>query len=36
MARILVIEDHDLIRGLLRETLELAGHAVIEARVRVT
>ena len=32
MARILLIEDYDLIRGLLRETLELAGHTVIEAR----
>ena len=32
MARILLIEDYDLVRGLLRETLELAGHAVIEAR----
>ena len=32
MARILLIEDNDLIRSLLRETLELAGHTVIEAR----
>jgi DNA-binding response OmpR family regulator len=32
MARILLIEDHDLIRSLLRDTLELAGHTVIEAR----
>jgi DNA-binding response OmpR family regulator len=32
MARILLIDDHDLVRGLLRETLELAGHTVIEAR----
>ena len=32
MARILLIEDHELVRSLLRETLELAGHAVIEAR----
>ena len=32
MARILLIEDYDLIRGLLRETLEVAGHTVIEAR----
>ncbi len=30
-ARILLIEDHDLIRSLLREILELAGHTVIEA-----
>ena len=32
MARILLIEDYDLIRSLLRDTLELAGHTVIEAR----
>jgi DNA-binding response OmpR family regulator len=32
MARILLIEDQDLIRSLLREALELAGHTVIEAR----
>ena len=32
MARILVIEDQDLLRSLLRDTLELAGHTVIEAR----
>ncbi len=32
MARILLIEDYDLVRGLLRETLEFAGHTVIEAR----
>ena len=32
MARILLIDDYDLVRGLLRETLELAGHTVIEAR----
>lgn len=32
MARILLIEDTDTIRTLLRETLELAGHTVIEAR----
>ena len=32
MARILLIEDYDLIRGLLRETLEVAGHTVIDAR----
>jgi DNA-binding response OmpR family regulator len=32
MARILLIEDQDLIRSLLRDTLELAGHTVIEAR----
>lgn len=31
-SRILLIEDHDLIRRLLRDTLELAGHTVIEAR----
>jgi DNA-binding response OmpR family regulator len=32
MARILVIEDSDPIRSLLRDTLELAGHTVIDAR----
>ena len=32
MARILLIEDNDSIRTLLRETLALAGHTVIEAR----
>jgi CheY-like chemotaxis protein len=32
MARILLIDDYDLVRGLLREALELAGHTVIEAR----
>ena len=32
MARILLIEDNDSIRTLLREALELAGHTVIEAR----
>jgi len=32
MARILLIEDNDPIRALLRETLELDGHTVIEAR----
>ena len=32
MPRILLIEDQDLIRSLLRDTLELAGHTVIEAR----
>ena len=32
MARILLIEDNDPIRALLLETLELAGHTVIEAR----
>jgi CheY-like chemotaxis protein len=32
MARILVIEDSDPIRNLLRDTLELAGHTVIDAR----
>jgi DNA-binding response OmpR family regulator len=32
MARILLIEDNDPVRALLRENLELEGHAVIEAR----
>jgi sigma-B regulation protein RsbU (phosphoserine phosphatase) len=32
MARILLIEDNDFIRAMLRETLELARHTVIEAR----
>ena len=32
MARILLIEDNDSIRTVLREALELAGHTVIEAR----
>ena len=32
MARILLIEDNDSIRNLLRENLELEGHTVIEAR----
>ena len=32
MARILLIEDNDALRALLRENLELAGHTVIEAR----
>jgi DNA-binding response OmpR family regulator len=32
LPRVLLIEDHDLIRSLLRDTLELAGHTVIEAR----
>ena len=32
MARILVIEDQDLVRRMLRDTLELTGHTVIEAR----
>ena len=32
MARILLIEDNDPIRALLRENLELEGHTVIEAR----
>jgi DNA-binding response OmpR family regulator len=32
MARILLIEDNDLIRTLLRDSLALAGHTVIEAR----
>jgi DNA-binding response OmpR family regulator len=32
LARILLIDDQDLIRSLLRDTLELAGHTVIEAR----
>jgi len=32
MARILLIEDNDSIRTLLRETLATFGHTVIEAR----
>jgi CheY-like chemotaxis protein len=32
MARILLIEDNNSIRTVLRENLELAGHTVIEAR----
>jgi two-component system, chemotaxis family, chemotaxis protein CheY len=32
MARILLIEDYDLVRSMLRDTLEFAGHTVIEAR----
>ena len=32
MARILLIEDYDSVRTVLREALELAGHTVIEAR----
>lgn len=32
MARILLIEDNDPVRTLLRESLELEGHTVIEAR----
>jgi DNA-binding response OmpR family regulator len=32
MARILLIEDNDPVRALLRENLELEGHTVIEAR----
>jgi len=32
MAHILLIDDFDLIRSLLRDTLEFAGHTVIEAR----
>ena len=32
MARILLIEDNDLIRTVLRENLEFADHTVIEAR----
>jgi DNA-binding response OmpR family regulator len=32
MARILLIEDNDLIRTLLRDSLAFAGHTVIEAR----
>jgi DNA-binding response OmpR family regulator len=32
MARILLIEDYDSVRSVLREALELAGHTVIEAR----
>lgn len=31
MARILVIDDEDLVRMMLRETLEKAGHLVSEA-----
>src|SRR5688572_13501719 len=32
MARILLIEDNDPVRALLRENLELEGYTVIEAR----
>jgi DNA-binding response OmpR family regulator len=32
MARILLIEDNDSVRTVLREALELAAHTVIEAR----
>ena len=32
MGRILLIEDFELIRSLLRDTLESVGHTVIEAR----
>ena len=32
MARILLIEDNNSVRSVLREALELAGHTVIEAR----
>ncbi len=32
MARILLIEDHDYVRPLLRMSLEAAGHEVAEAR----
>lgn len=31
MARILIIEDDDLLRGVLANALELAGHTVIQA-----
>ncbi len=31
MAKILIIEDENLVRRLLRRTLELAGHNVLEA-----
>ncbi len=30
MARVLVIDDDGLIRGILRETLERAGHSVVD------
>jgi CheY-like chemotaxis protein len=32
MARILLIDDNDAVRAMLRDTLEDAGHTVIEAR----
>ena len=32
MARILLIEDNDAVRTVLRETIEHLGHTVIEAR----
>ena len=32
MSRILVIDDEDQIRAMLREALELSGHEVLEAR----
>ena len=32
MARILLIDDDDLVRGMLRKTLTHFGHTVIEAR----
>jgi DNA-binding response OmpR family regulator len=32
MARILIIEDDDLLRGVLTSALEFAGHTVIQAR----
>ena len=32
MARVLLIEDNDPLRGVLQENLALAGHTVIEAR----
>ncbi len=32
MARILVIDDEDLIRSMLRQALESLGHEVVEAR----
>lgn len=31
MARILIIEDDDLLRGVLANALELAGHTVVQA-----
>ena len=31
MARILIIEDEELVRFTLRQILEMAGHAVLEA-----
>lgn len=32
MARIVVIDDDDAVRGLVRQTLERAGHDVLDAR----